>query len=161
MEDNESAFKVDHYEEQGEKNKMLEREGKFMQILGLRKEFGPKVAVDNNYLKLYEGDIFALLGHNGAGKTTTINMLTGLFMPTRGEVKFHGTDLFRDMGKVRSTLGVCPQLDVLFDDLTVREHLEMFWTYKNPENNYLISNPEEYGKESEVSKWLDKLDLRV
>jgi len=46
------------------------------------------------------------------------------------------------MKKIRSTLGVCPQLDVLFDDLTVREHLEMFYTYKNPKNNFLITDSE-------------------
>jgi len=56
------------------------------------------------------------------------------------------------MKKIRSTLGVCPQLDVLFDDLTVREHLEMFYTYKNPKNNFLITNPEEYDMNTEIEK---------
>ena len=42
------------------------------------------VAVKNESLTLYSGQIFALLGHNGAGKTTTINMLTGLLEPTEG-----------------------------------------------------------------------------
>lgn len=49
-----------------------------LKIKGLRKEFGTKVAVDNSNITMYNGQIFALLGHNGAGKTTTISMLTGL-----------------------------------------------------------------------------------
>jgi len=75
---------------------------------------------------MYEGEIFALLGHNGAGKTTAISMVTGLIMPTQGEGSFRDVDLFGQMKKIRTTLGVCPQLDVLFDDLTVKEHLEMY-----------------------------------
>lgn len=41
---------------------------------------------------MYEGQIFALLGHNGAGKTTTISMLTGLLRPTEGDMLVHGYD---------------------------------------------------------------------
>jgi ABC-type multidrug transport system ATPase subunit len=75
---------------------------------------------------MYNNEIFALLGHNGAGKTTTMNMISGLLNPTTGTIKFKGVDLLENLQKVRTTLGVCPQLDVLFDDMTVQEHLEMF-----------------------------------
>jgi ABC-type multidrug transport system fused ATPase/permease subunit len=55
--------------------------GRCVTVRGLRKEFdtpdGIKKAVDGVDLTMYEGQIFALLGHNGAGKTTTISMLTG------------------------------------------------------------------------------------
>jgi ABC-type multidrug transport system ATPase subunit len=53
-------------------------------VRGLVKEFGPKKAVNGTDLTMYNGQIFALLGHNGAGKTTTISMLTGLLEPTAG-----------------------------------------------------------------------------
>jgi ATP-binding cassette, subfamily A (ABC1), member 3 len=49
-----------------------------LKIRGLRKEFGDLVAVKDISMTMYNGQIFALLGHNGAGKTTTISMLTGL-----------------------------------------------------------------------------------
>lgn len=62
----------------------MEKDNDFLKITNLRKEFGNKVAVNNANLKIFEGDIFALLGHNGAGKTTTINMITGLLMPNGG-----------------------------------------------------------------------------
>jgi ATP-binding cassette subfamily A (ABC1) protein 3 len=57
---------------------------------------------------MYNGQIFALLGHNGAGKTTTLSMLTGLLEPTSGSAKVFGIDIFNDMDKIRKILGVCP-----------------------------------------------------
>lgn len=64
----------------------LELESQFMQISELRKEYpnGFK-AVNGINLKMYNGQIFALLGHNGAGKSTTISMLTGLLQRSDGE----------------------------------------------------------------------------
>ena len=56
-----------------------------IEIKGLRKEFGDKVAVKDLNLKIPEGSLFAMLGVNGAGKTTTIRMLTGLSKPTAGD----------------------------------------------------------------------------
>jgi ABC-type glutathione transport system ATPase component len=118
--------KFANYEELGEKYRVLEKEGRVLKIENLRKEFGNFTAVDDVSVNMYEGEIFALLGHNGAGKTTAISMVTGLIMPTQGEGSFRDVDLFGQMKKIRTTLGVCPQLDVLFEDLTVKEHLEMY-----------------------------------
>lgn len=72
------------------------------------KEFGPKKAVDGTSLTMYNGQIFALLGHNGAGKTTTISMLTGLIEPTAGCAEVFGLDIFADQAELRKILGVCP-----------------------------------------------------
>lgn len=67
--------------------------------------------------------ITALLGHNGAGKTTTMSILTGLFPPTSGTAIVNGYDIRTDIKRVREGLGICPQHNVLFEKLTVREHL--------------------------------------
>jgi ABC-type multidrug transport system ATPase subunit len=80
-------------------------------------------------LKLYQGQIFALLGQNGAGKTTTISMLTGLLVPSAGQVTLNHLDLLSDL-QARRMMGVCPQHDVLFDLLTPREHLDLFYELK-------------------------------
>uniref|UniRef100_A0A3Q1AP80 P-type phospholipid transporter n=1 Tax=Amphiprion ocellaris TaxID=80972 RepID=A0A3Q1AP80_AMPOC len=87
---------------------------------------GGKLAVNHLNLKFYEGQITSFLGHNGAGKTTTISVLTGLFPPTSGTVYIKGMDIRHDMDIIRKTLGVCPQHNVLFDILTVEEHV---WFY--------------------------------
>lgn len=86
-------------------------------------------------LTMYNGQIFALLGHNGAGKTTTISMLTGLLEPTGGHAEVMGIDIFNDMDKVRTMLGVCPQHDVLFEFLTPEDHLRLFSSFKGTHPN--------------------------
>jgi ATP-binding cassette subfamily A (ABC1) protein 3 len=99
-------------------------------VKNLRKTFGSQLAVNNLSFKMYENQIFALLGHNGAGKTTTISMLTGLFSPdyaTKDSGAFvYGHSIADEMDSVRHSLGICPQHDVLFENLTVREHILFF-----------------------------------
>ncbi|ELK30082.1 ATP-binding cassette sub-family A member 3 [Myotis davidii] len=85
-----------------------------------------KAAVKDLNLNLYEGQITVLLGHNGAGKTTTLSMLTGLFPPTSGRAYINGYEISQDMAQIRKSLGLCPQHDVLFDNLTVAEHLYFY-----------------------------------
>ncbi|XP_001920862.6 phospholipid-transporting ATPase ABCA1 isoform X2 [Danio rerio] len=87
---------------------------------------GAKLAVNHLNIKFYEGQITSFLGHNGAGKTTTMSILTGLFPPTAGTIYVKGMDIRSDMDIIRRTLGVCPQHNVLFDILTVEEHV---WFY--------------------------------
>jgi ATP-binding cassette subfamily A (ABC1) protein 1/ATP-binding cassette subfamily A (ABC1) protein 3 len=110
-----------------------------------------KVAVDGLSLEIPAGQITALLGHNGAGKTTTISILTGLLPATAGDAYFFppaagqdsctaaaaggsqprvGLSVHRDMAAIRGSLGVCPQFDVLWPQLTVREHLELYGAIK-------------------------------
>ena len=91
---------------------------------------GRKYAVDGLNLTMYSGQITALLGHNGAGKTTTISMLTGLIAPDGGAATITGLDIYKNMEEIRRNLGVCPQHNILFDDLTVQEHLVMFASFK-------------------------------
>lgn len=112
--------------------------GQAMVVRGLRKHFGNKVAVDGIDLDMFKGQIFALLGHNGAGKTTSLSMLTGLLKPTSGSMTVDGLDFRKDMSDIRKNLGVCPQHDVLFKNLTVYEHLYMFCRFKGISDKHLI-----------------------
>ncbi|KAK2567067.1 ATP-binding cassette sub-family A member 2 [Acropora cervicornis] len=61
--------------------------------------------------------ITSFLGHNGAGKTTTMSILTGLFPPTEGTAYIYGCDIRMDMDKIRRSLGMCPQHNVLVMDV--------------------------------------------
>uniref|UniRef100_A0A8C3V5P2 ATP binding cassette subfamily A member 3 n=1 Tax=Catharus ustulatus TaxID=91951 RepID=A0A8C3V5P2_CATUS len=85
-----------------------------------------KEAVKDLTVNMYEGQITVLLGHNGAGKTTTLSMLTGLHSPTGGQAYINGYEISQDMVLIRRSLGLCPQHDVLFDNMTVEEHLHFY-----------------------------------
>uniref|UniRef100_A0A8C3V0I9 ATP-binding cassette sub-family A member 2 n=1 Tax=Catharus ustulatus TaxID=91951 RepID=A0A8C3V0I9_CATUS len=103
-----------------------------------------KLALNKLSLNLYENQVVSFLGHNGAGKTTTMSILTGLFPPTSGSATIYGHDIRTEMDKIRKNLGMCPQHNVLFDRLTVEEHL---WFYSQ-----LKSMAEE-----EIRKEMDKM----
>ena len=67
----------------------------------------------------------ALLGHNGAGKTTAIYMLTGMYNMSDGDATLFGKSIKTELTEVRKQIGLCQQLDVLYDLVSVREHLKM------------------------------------
>ena len=90
----------------------------------LTKKYKDKVAVDNLNLSIKEGELFALLGTNGAGKTTTIKMLSGLILPTSGDIIIEKMDMKKDMFKIKEILNVSPQETAIAPNLTVLENLE-------------------------------------
>ncbi|XP_073095223.1 ATP-binding cassette sub-family A member 13 [Manis javanica] len=94
---------------------------------------GHKAAVQDLTLTFHRHQITALLGTNGAGKTTIISMLTGLYPPTSGAIIINGKNMQTDLSTIRMELGVCPQQDILFDNLTVLEHLLLFASIKAPQ----------------------------
>jgi ATP-binding cassette subfamily A (ABC1) protein 3 len=111
-----------------------------MKIRNIIKTFDDgKTAVNGVNLNIYKDEIFALLGHNGAGKTTLINMLCGMYDATGGSVFYDGENILGsiEMDNFRTKLGICPQHDVLFEDLTIREHLSMFATFKGVDGDNL------------------------
>uniref|UniRef100_A0A8C6QUZ7 ATP-binding cassette, sub-family A member 8b n=1 Tax=Nannospalax galili TaxID=1026970 RepID=A0A8C6QUZ7_NANGA len=79
-------------------------------------------------LDIYEGQITAILGHSGAGKSTLLNILSGLSVSTKGSVTIYNNKLseMSDLENIVSITGVCPQSNVHFDFLTVRENLRLF-----------------------------------
>ncbi|XP_074384699.1 phospholipid-transporting ATPase ABCA7 isoform X4 [Zonotrichia albicollis] len=97
-------------------------------IRNLVKVYGSSghAAVNGLSLDFYEGQITSFLGHNGAGKTTTMSILTGLLPPTSGTAYILGWDIRSDIDSIRKSMGMCPQHNVLFDILTVEEHV---WFY--------------------------------
>ena len=89
-----------------------------LQVRGLAKRFGEKVAVAGVDLEVREGSIYGVVGPNGAGKTTTLSMVTGLLRPDAGEVTVHGADVWGDPEKAKRNMGVLPDRLRLFDRLT-------------------------------------------
>ena len=92
---------------------------------GLTKTFGTVTAVGGVTLQVPSGTIFAFLGPNGSGKSTTVKMLTGLLDPTAGEARVNGRVVSVEDLELRRQIGLLPEDDALFPDLTIWEHLEL------------------------------------
>jgi len=86
----------------------------------------PKVAVEDMFFGIPEGECFGYLGMNGAGKTTTMKILTGEDLCTSGRATLGGFDVMTQQNQVRRLIGYCPQFDALIGTLTAREHLMLF-----------------------------------
>ena len=95
-------------------------------LRGVRKRFGPVVAVDGIDLEVAEGECLGLLGPNGAGKSTTMRMLTAQAIADEGEIEVLGRRLPGDSKRARAESGVVPQQDNLDVELTARQILTVF-----------------------------------
>ena len=110
----------------------------------LTKKYKEKVVVNGIDLLIKEGELFSLLGVNGAGKTTTIKMLSGLILPTSGEILIDNMNMKDDVYKIKQILNVSPQETAIAPNLTVKENLEFMagvYQINNKENkiNELIN----------------------
>uniref|UniRef100_A0A669C883 ATP binding cassette subfamily A member 5 n=1 Tax=Oreochromis niloticus TaxID=8128 RepID=A0A669C883_ORENI len=99
-----------------------------------------------------EGQITALLGHSGAGKSTLMNILCGICPPTNGTATIYGSPVaeIADASEMKQLVGICPQFNIIFDVLTVEEHLRIFAAIKGIPRADI---------DTEVTKVLKDLDL--
>ncbi|XP_054702532.1 ATP-binding cassette sub-family A member 10-like isoform X1 [Grus americana] len=103
-------------------------------------------------LNIYEGQITALLGHSGAGKTTLLNVLSGLTLPSEGSASIYNYKLSEigDREEIREMIGICPQFNLQFEVLTVKENLKTFAEIKGIKSKEV---------EQEVQNILELLDI--
>lgn len=98
-----------------------------LQVEGLTRRYGRLVGLDGLDLRLRAGECVALIGANGSGKSTAIRTMAGLLEPSEGSVRICGHDPHTEPdGEVaRAALAVVPDAPLLYDDLTVRQHLAL------------------------------------
>ncbi|CAH8431299.1 unnamed protein product [Schistosoma intercalatum] len=89
-----------------------------------------RAALCNINMNFYEDQITVILGRNGAGKTTLLSILVGILKPTQGKIIMHGEVTNKRLDILRKMLGYCPQYDILYNSLTVAEHIHLFGTLK-------------------------------
>ena len=94
-----------------------------IEAMGLVKQFGETVAVDDVSFAVPRGSVLGLLGPNGAGKTTTVRMMTTLTRPTRGTARVAGHDVLEEPAAVRRSMGLTGQSATVDELLTGRENL--------------------------------------
>lgn len=93
-------------------------------VHGLVKRFGDKVAVDGVDIQMPKGQVWGFLGPNGSGKTTTIRMICGLLRANEGEGTCLGYDIAREADQIKRATGYMTQKFSFWSDLTIRENLD-------------------------------------
>ena len=81
----------------------MKKPEKTLEIIDLCKNFGGVVAAENINIEVNEHEIYGIIGPNGAGKTTLFNMISGLFLPTSGDIRYYGQSI---VGKRADEIGV-------------------------------------------------------
>jgi ABC-2 type transport system ATP-binding protein len=100
-----------------------------IELAGVTKKFGRRLAVDGLSLRVPAGEIFGLLGHNGAGKSTAIGMMLGQVWPTAGDVKICGHDITRRRQAALQKVGAIFEAPVFYDYLSGWRNLEILSHY--------------------------------
>ena len=127
-----------------EYNKIISEEKNNLFLDGLRIVGASKIynlsqgkklsALENIYFDVSRGELISLLGHNGAGKTTLINTLVGNISITSGYAIINGINITDENVKTeykRQLIGLCPQHDILWEELTPYEHIELYASLRN------------------------------
>jgi ABC-2 type transport system ATP-binding protein len=107
------------------------RSGCALELRGLRREFGDKVAVDDVDLRVPYGAFYGIVGPNGAGKTTALSMAVGLLRPTAGTAHVQGIDVWADPIGAKQRLGVLPDGLALPERLTGGELLTYWGRFRS------------------------------
>lgn len=117
----------------------------------LTKKFGDFIATNEISFEVYKGEIFGFLGANGAGKTTAMKMLIGISKPSYGKANVAGFDVYKQTEKIKKNIGYMSQKFSLYEDLTIRENIQLFGGI------YGLSNSE---IETKSSNLINKLNLQ-
>ena len=96
-----------------------------LKIENLSGGYNRKKIIENINIEIPKGSITALIGLNGAGKSTTIKHILGLLRPMDGEIKVNGITITEDNEKYRKSISYIPESPVLYDELTLEEHINL------------------------------------
>jgi ATP-binding cassette subfamily A (ABC1) protein 3 len=129
---------------------------------GLYRIFKNINAVYNLNLHVNNKEIFSLLGVNGAGKTTTFRMLTSQMYPTRGQIFIKGMPLqSKQFYATRKSVGYCPQDSIIFDYLTVKEHLYYYAQIKGIPQSDIANACDEIIKIMDLQQYANKIASKL
>lgn len=103
---------------------MITEAAKMIEVKGLYKKYGTKMALDDVSFSVEEGEIVGLLGRNGAGKTTTMNILTGYLSSDDGDVHIASHDILEEPEAAKRCIGYLPENPPLYPEMTVYEYLK-------------------------------------
>lgn len=96
-----------------------------LQVKNLVGGYGHLPVLKDVSLTVQPGQLVGLIGLNGAGKSTTINHIIGLLRPFSGEISLDGLTITKNEDQYKKKLAYVPEAPILYDELTLKEHLEM------------------------------------
>ena len=139
--------KINH-EELSAININLKSSNIYLNIKNITKKYGELKAVDNFNGEIFKNEIFCLLGHNGAGKTTLIKLISGTEDPDDGDIFLNNISIVTNKSYLYNNIGLCQQEDILFDYLTVEEHLMYMMELKGAQKDI-----------SQINTFINGIDL--
>lgn len=122
---------------------------KAIEVRGLSKSYGEKLALDSVTFEVEEGTFFGCFGPNGAGKSTLLRLLTGQIQPSAGQATVLGIDCATQGLEVKRSIGIVPEVESPPSYLTAWEFL--YFTGKVRKVDDL---------EKRIDRWLDFFDLQ-
>lgn len=96
-----------------------------LELINVTGGYTRKPVIKDLNFTIGQGELVGLIGLNGAGKSTTIKHIIGTLIPQQGEIKINGVTLKQDIDAYRSSFSYIPETPVLYDELTLKEHLEL------------------------------------
>jgi len=134
-----------------------------LQAINLTKSFGGLVAVDNVSVDIYPGEGVGLVGDNGAGKSTLIKMVSGVYQPNDGEIRFEGKTVAFSGPREARDMGI----ETIYQDLALAENLDApanIFLGREMKRAYLggaINTLDRNKMRDEAIKVLARLDIRI
>ncbi len=126
-----------------------------LQLTDVTGGYTRKPVIKDLSFSIGKGELVGLIGLNGAGKSTTIKHIIGTLLPQRGEIRLNGVTLNENIDQYRSSFSYIPETPVLYDELTLKEHLELTAMAYGIDENTLNNRSEKLLKEFRMEKRLN------
>lgn len=126
-----------------------------LQLTDVTGGYTRKPVIKDLSFSIEKGELVGLIGLNGAGKSTTIKHIIGTLLPQRGEIRLNGVTLNENIDLYRSSFSYIPETPVLYDELTLKEHLELTAMAYGIDENTLKNRSQELLKEFRMEKRLN------
>ena len=123
---------------------------------GLRKDYGPFVAIRELSFEIPQGQVVVLLGPNGAGKTTVMRILTGYLAASQGTARVAGFDVRTDRLAMTARLGYLPENGPLYPDMTPLALLRFLGEARGLSSDRLASRLGEVVEQYELQQIIEK-----
>ena len=129
-----------------------------IKVRGLRKVYKGKKDIEvfkGVDFDIKEGEVIVVIGPNGAGKSTLVNILAGAIEPSGGTLEFNGAKATKRFNVIQDTLGVVFQENIIFEKLSVREHLQLFGAFKGIRDDNLVDAIDFFAETLQLTHMLD------